>query len=57
MNGDIATNEQLIWGDEQPNNYGNDQDCLAIRVPAPYYRRGYDIGCSDAFIGLCEKMI
>ena len=56
VNGDIATDEQLVWRFGQPNN-SNDEDCLEMRPDSSYMGRSNDGKCHLAHIGLCEKSV
>ena len=57
VNGNIATDEQLLWESYQPDNAGNNEDCLEMRFPSPFRGRSNDRPCPVALTGLCEKTV
>ena len=56
MNGEMATREQLLWAEGEPNNMG-DEDCLLINTQPRDNPRSNDFPCTSSFVGLCEKRI
>ena len=56
VNGDVATDEQLLWGVGQPN-IGSNEDCALIRVTAFHNGATDDYPCSTLSFGLCENMV
>ena len=57
MNGDNATDEQLLWGSGHPDNSGNNEDCVEILVPPPFNETSNDYRCNVPIIGLCENTV
>ena len=52
VNGETASNSDLIWDSGQPNSYGGNQDCGGIFHPSALADDGT---CSESTFGLCEK--